>query len=194
MFDPKPNHHTHPSTATVGMWLFLASLSMLFAATILGYVVIRIRGAGSAAMGTIQLPRALWLSTAIMLGGSFTIHRAVQAIRLERQLLLRRYLEMTCVLAAAFLCVQGPSLAMLLMEHRRAALQGIALYGLVFFLILVHALHVVGGVIGLGVTTMRARQGRYDHEHYAGVKHAAMYWHFLDVVWVIMFMSMFIAG
>jgi cytochrome c oxidase subunit 3 len=58
----------------------------------------------------------------------------------------------------------------------------------------VHALHVLGGLIGLGVTTAHAFQGRYDHENYVGVKSAAMYWHFLDGVWIIMYLGIFFAG
>jgi heme/copper-type cytochrome/quinol oxidase subunit 3 len=68
------------------------------------------------------------------------------------------------------------------------------LYGLIFFLILVHALHVVGGLVGLSVTTAHALQGRYDHERYGGVKHAAMYWHFLDAVWLVMYGCLATAG
>jgi hypothetical protein len=37
-------------------------------------------------------------------------------------------------------------------------------------------------------------QGKYDHENYAGIKHAAMYWHFLDGVWIVMFFGMSILG
>ena len=48
--------------------------------------------------------------------------------------------------------------------------------------------------IVLGVTTAHALHGRYDHENYTGVKSAAMYWHFLDVVWIIMYLSILFAG
>ena len=83
----------------------------------------------------------------------------------------------------------------LLSQHRAAAVsQGLFLYGLIFVLILVHALHVVGGLVGLGITTANALRGRYDHENYTGVRSAAMYWHFLDVVWIIMFLGILLTG
>jgi cytochrome c oxidase subunit 3 len=194
MLDPKPNHRTPPYTATVGMWLFLAALTMLFAATMLAYLIIRTHGPSSPALHTIHFPRMLWLSTAAILAGSYTIHQAVHAAQHERQLLMRRYLILTCALALLFVSIQIPSLASLLSQHQTSSSQGLGLYGLVFVLILVHALHVVGGIIGLAVTTIHARQGRYDHEHFNGIKHAAMYWHFLDIVWLVMFLGMYFAG
>jgi heme/copper-type cytochrome/quinol oxidase subunit 3 len=60
--------------------------------------------------------------------------------------------------------------------------------------VLIHALHVLGGVIYLAIVTQRALAGRYDHEHYTGVKHAAMYWHFLDLVWLMMFGTFLVLG
>ena len=68
------------------------------------------------------------------------------------------------------------------------------MYGLVFFLILVHALHVVGGIVALGIVTFRARRRKYDHENYMGVQFAARYWHFLDVVWIGMFTMFLVMG
>ena len=58
-------------------------------------------------------------------------------------------------------------------------------YALVFTLVLIHALHVIGGIVQLLIVWSKARRHRFDHEHYAPVKHAMMYWHFLDGVWVV---------
>jgi heme/copper-type cytochrome/quinol oxidase subunit 3 len=192
MSDTK-SHHVPARAQTVGMWLFLASLTMLFGATMVAYFIIRSRQPATAQ--SLQLPRTLWLSTALMLAGSVAIHFAVEAARRERQQELRRHLVMTCILALLFVIVQTPAMMTLLHQHRQvAATQHVFLYGLIFFLILVHALHVVGGLIGLAVTSAHAFQGRYDHENYVGVKSAAMYWHFLDGVWIIMYLGIFFAG
>jgi cytochrome c oxidase subunit 3 len=53
---------------------------------------------------------------------------------------------------------------------------------------------VAGGIVALVATTVSAFRGKYDHENHAGVKHAAMYWHFLDIVWIVMYATMAIAG
>jgi heme/copper-type cytochrome/quinol oxidase subunit 3 len=194
MLDSKPNHRTPAGTGTVGMWLFLAALTTLFGATLIGYGAIRLTSVRSPALHTIHFPASLWLSTALMLAASWTLHQALINVRLERQAKMRKYLLASAILAAGFVCVQIPSLYLLMAEHHRMKSEGVFLYGLAFVLILVHALHVVGGIIGLAMSVRHGMQGRYDHENYAGIKHAAMYWHFLDGVWIVMFLGMFILG
>jgi cytochrome c oxidase subunit 3 len=187
MLDAKPGHRLPARAVTIGMWLFLAALTMLFGATLIGYVIIRTTSASSPPRGAISLPNSLVLSTAMMLLGSFTIHQALVAVRREKQLLLRRYLVLSCALAIGFVAIQVPAMIALIRQHQALNTRGVHLYGLVFVLVLVHALHVLGGIIGLAITTAHAYANQYDHEHHAGVKHAAMYWHFLDIVWLVMY-------
>ncbi len=177
-----------------GFWLFLASLSMLFISGMLLYVLIREHVFGNAVGGTIRLPSGVWASTAILVAGSFTIHKALAAIRTQRQGKFAIYLQITVVLASLFLAVQFPCLWEILAEHREAEQHGLVLYGLVFCLVLLHAAHVIGGIIGLCIVNVAAIQGRYDHEHYLGVKHAAVYWHFLDAVWLTMLTVFLVTG
>jgi len=192
----------------LGMTLFLIALGMLFAASMVGYIVIRVINltpktdpqTGEAipstapALGSIDLPATLWLSTLIMLLSSVTIHSAVEAVRRERQLWLRRWLMVTLLLAAGFLLIQTPALGALLSQHFGAAQGFTAIFGLIAVLIIIHALHVVGGVIPLIAITLKAHRGRYDHEYHAPVGYVAMYWHFLDVVWLVMFAVLLIAS
>jgi heme/copper-type cytochrome/quinol oxidase subunit 3 len=172
---------------TFGMWLFLAALGMLFAASMVAYIAIR-TGPQGAARGTIHLPPSLWLSTVLIILSSFTIHHAVHAIRLERHRPFRIYLLATLILAVGFVAVQTPALINLLKQHRVFEGMKAPLYGLIFFLVLLHALHVLGGIVGIVRVNIGAAQSRYDHEHCYGVRHAAMYWHFLDGVWLVMFL------
>ncbi len=58
--------------------------------------------------------------------------------------------------------------------------------GMVVVLALLHALHVAGGIIALGMVSLRAMHGKYDHERHWPVDFAAQYWHFLDVIWLFM--------
>jgi len=204
-----------PGTGTLGMWLFLTSLGILFASSMVGYLVVRlltlhekvnpvtgelVRQAGPP-LGAIRIPPGLWVSTAIMLASSFTIHLALRAVQQERQLVFRRCLAATAALAGLFLVVQIPSLWVLLQEHlayRQALLDdstvGLLPYGMVFFLIVLHALHLLGGIIPLGLVMYRARHHGYDHESHNGVKYLVMYWHFLDVVWLCLFVSFLLIG
>jgi heme/copper-type cytochrome/quinol oxidase subunit 3 len=61
------------------------------------------------------------------------------------------------------------------------------LEGLLFVLILLHGLHFMAGMIALTIVTIRGWKGRYDHEYHGGVRMCALYWRFLDVVWIAMF-------
>ena len=57
---------------------------------------------------------------------------------------------------------------------------------MVYVLALLHALHVAGGVVALGIVSTRSWLGRYDHERHWPVDFTAQYWHFLDAVWIFM--------
>jgi cytochrome c oxidase subunit 3 len=192
-----------PRASAIGMWLVLATLGMLFVSSMLLYVLMRLHVFGRTSDAPIEIPKAAWASTAIILLGSVTIHRSIAAIRFDKRERCVKWLYVTSAIAVLFLIVQSPTMWWILSEHRAIAqklmaeqipgqIAPVPLYGLVFVLILLHAAHVVGGVIALGVVTARARRGVYDHENYMGVQFAARYWHFLDIVWISMF-TMFLA-
>ena len=197
------------------MWLFLITLSILFLASLAGYIIIRVltlnpgtdpttgellRQPGPA-LGSIDVPAGLWVSTAVMLISSYTIHHALRAVQAERLATFRKALVVTLALAVVFLIVQTPSLIQLLNRHnvhqdmlREQANLGLEPYGMVFFLIVVHALHLIGGIIPLAVITRNAFRDKYDHEFHGPVKYTTMYWHFLDVVWVCLFVAFMLVG
>lgn len=209
-FFPRPNasrdpHVVPPGTQALGMWLFLIALAVLFIAGMLAYVIVRVAGtfegshpvtgevipATAPPLHTIPVPLVLWLSTAAILISSYTIHRALDNIIHERQDRFRQALITTLLLAVPFFLAQGAGLATMLST---AAEGGSPLQYAVFILIIIHALHVIGGLVPLIVIVRRAHLGRYDHEYYTPVKNLAMYWHFLDVVWLVMFACFLVLG
>lgn len=202
---PRQPHVVPPGTAALGMWLFLAALAILFIAGMLAYIIVRVAGtiegnhpltgdvipATAPPLHTLPVPLVLWLSTAAILVSSYTIHRAVENVVHERQDKFRQALIATLLLAVPFFLAQGAGLSTML---GRAAEGGTALQYAVFILIVIHALHVVGGLVPLIVVTRAAHKGRYDHEYHGPVKNLAMYWHFLDVVWLLMFACFLVLG
>ena len=189
-----PQESANPrQLATIGMWLFLAALTMLFGSSLVGYILIRLNPYTQAAAAHIHIPAIFWFSTAIMLASGLTMGRALQAIRHERQSAFRFNIALTLALAIAFVAVQFPALVHLLRQHAAIQAQGLHVYGLVFVLVLLHALHVVGGIVGLGIITRGAYAGRYDHEEHDGVYRMSLYWHFLDAVWLVMFAVLLLA-
>jgi heme/copper-type cytochrome/quinol oxidase subunit 3 len=161
-----------------------------------------------------MLNMKLIASTAIVLLASFAIHQSLKAVKRERIGTFLRWLWITNLLATGFVAVQTPAMIDLLSRDTDVvsttpaaspftggdptvadeltprdllpAERGSRLYAILFVFVLIHALHVLGGMIYLAIVTLKGHKGYYDHEHYVGVRHAALYWHFLDVVWIFM--------
>ena len=177
------------NAGTVGMILFLAALFMLFTASLVGFAFIRFRP-GNPPAGAVHLPGLLLLSTALVIGVSVALTLATRQIRAGKHRSYRKSLTAALALAAGFLTVQTPALANLLISHRDLRESGVRVYGLIFFLILLHALHVIGGMVSLIHVTVKAHRGAYERAGGAGhdpIRLTALYWHFLDGVWIVMF-------
>ena len=175
-----------------GMLIFIASLAMIFAAAILGFLVVRLEDDGSwPPPGMPALPWSLLLSTLILVASSVTFLRATGALRRDDERGLVRWLTGTLVLALAFLAVQTFAWWDLIgrgMDFSRH------LYAWTFyFLTGLHAVHVLGGVIPLWIVTRRVRRGDRSPSVRRGIFYTAMYWHFLDVAWVVLYLTL-VAG
>jgi cytochrome c oxidase subunit 3 len=110
---------------------------------------------------------------------------AADGARQGRQKSLRAGLLATLVLGLGFLASQTVCWFSLV---ARDFTMRTNLYGFLFYLLTgLHALHVVGGLVPLGLTTVRAFEGRYSAASHEGVAHVALYWHFLDVIWLVLF-------
>ena len=185
--------HGRPLTGvgTFGMVLFLVSLGVLFTASLIGYLVVRARAEAWPPPGMPHLPRGLWFSTVVMLLSSGTLHAAVRAVRRDRAGALIGLLLITTLLGVVFLVTQAVNWAWLIGIHATAST---GLYMFTFYLLTgLHAAHVLGGLIPMAVVTAKSFRLGYTSADYRGVKYMAMYWHFLDVVWLIMFTLMFLA-
>ena len=180
------------SAGRLGMRLLVASLSMLFGATVMGYLVIRSRASVWPPPGVPALPAGLLLSTLLLLACSGAIFIGSDGIRRGQERTLRVGLLVALVLAVAFLASQTVCWFWLV---ARSFTIRTNLYGFLFYLLTgLHALHVVGGLVPLAVTTARAWKGRYTAASHEGVAHVALYWHFLDAIWLVLFLVLAITA
>ena len=181
LFAKRRDGQTPPSTGVLGMAIFLVSLSVLFIASIVGYLIVRFRADTWQPSEAADLPRGLWISTAVILISSVTMHGALQGVRRGRMDHLHRGLLATLGLGVLFLTLQIVAwFRMVEMGvHARSSLYAFTFY----MLTALHGLHVVGGLIPLTIATIRSGLGRYTPAHHPGVIYVSMYWHFLDVVW-----------
>ncbi len=179
-----------------GAWLLIASLSVFFiACTILYaiYVVLRV-APGGGQLQPFYVPQLFVLTTVNLLAISVLLHLAVAAVRREKRVDFARYIVLAFTLSIVFFMIQGSALSWMVGELLKPAAAVSNLYGLTFFLVVIHALHVVGGVAGLTFLLFGMYRGSYDHERNFPVRFCAMYWHFLDFVWVLMLASFALAA
>ena len=178
------------------MRLFLASLAMLFGGSLLGFIVIRLQ-MRHYWPDLPPLPKLLWLSTAILVVSSLTMQFAVRGVRRNDQVSLRAGMILTTMLGIAFLTVQIKCwltwLEPISQRWRELNEFRLALTGF-YVLTVLHALHVIGGLIPMTIAARNASIGCYSSENYAGMYYCAMYWHFLDAVWVILFATLLLAN
>lgn len=179
-----------PYTGTVGTFFTVVSLGMLFAGSIIAYVVTRSRQGGWPPPDAPDLPLGLWLSTAVMVVLSLVIHAAMRAARQNDQPVVKASVVAWALLAVVFLVVQIINWVNLI---QLGLTPKSGFYGLMFFLLTaLHAVHVVGGLIPLAFVFRHAMAGRYTPHESDGLRNCAIYWHFLDGVWIVMFLVVFV--
>ena len=189
--------------AKLAFYLFLGSLGMFFLASLITYLIIRdqafnpipdaipnsIATMGPKTYTPLKIPISFWISTAILIGVSYSLHRACFMVRRERQQEFRFFLTVAAVGAVAFVIIQSFGMVYLLDEHLSKSDGSMKVYGMSFSLSLIHAIHVIGGLVFLGFVMYGAWQQQYDHERHWTVDNCASYWHFLDVVWAVMLVT-----
>ena len=173
------------------MRLFLLSLGVLFAAGLVAFWVVRARAEYWPPIGAPALPRMLLLSTALAAAASGAVQAGLVAIRRGNEPALSRSLAAALVLAIAFLGCQA--VAWLGFFDRATFARH--LYGFTFYALTgLHALHVLGGIVALVVVAIRARLGKYSWAQHAAVRSTAAYWHFLGVVWLVIYATLALAS
>ena len=179
-----------------GAWLFLTSLGVFFVACMILYAIyIVLRVSPQAAdLQPFYVPRSFVLTTVNLIAISVLLHMAVGAVRREQRNDFPRYIIIAFALSLVFFAIQGTGLTMMVTELQKPNASLRNLYSLTIVLVIVHALHVVGGVAAMVFLLFGMARGKYDHERHFPIKFCAMYWHFLDVVWILMLCSFALAA
>ena len=174
--------------ATMVFYLFLASLTMFFLASLATYCIIRTQAFQpiQRSYEALQLPISFWISTLLLVAISVLLQRACWLVHRERQLEFRRWLIWAWFVSFTFVFIQAIGMDQLLTHHFTQTDGSTKVYGMSFTLALIHALHVLGGMIFLAFIIIQSLRNKYDHERHWAVNHCAAYWHFLDVVWFSM--------
>jgi cytochrome c oxidase subunit 3 len=188
---PPANKSSRLDAATLGMFLFIASEAMLFGSFFTAYFFVRVVN---------PLAPETWppdpfefpvfvagINTAILVTSSFTMHWAVQSIRRGNRTGLKAGLVLTIALGLAFLLTQ-----MIEYAHVGFNTSDGAFASIFFGLTGLHGAHVFVGLSLLVFTAVRAFRGHFSPDHYHGVEIPGIYWHFVDVMWIVVYSAVYL--
>ena len=178
----------------LGMWVFLLSEVMFFSSLIGAYIILRFAHPEQWAEPNHVLNVPLTgFNTFMLICSSVTMVKAFAAIEHGDQAGLRKWLLATIVLGSAFVGIQVYEYIKLaghgfVPAAATYAAEGGPLYGSTFYTMTgFHGAHVTIGVLALIFTAVKAFRGKYTAEDYGGVEIMGLYWHFVDLVWIILF-------
>ena len=186
---PEANQSSRVEAQFLGMLLFIISEIMLFGAFFTAYFFIRVVGdADVAGRGRASCRwRSPGVNTAILISSSFTMHWALEGARNENRAALRVGLLTTFLLGLTFLAIQINEYVHIGFAPADNA-QGTIFYGLTGL----HGAHVFVGLTLLAFATIRAFRGHFTAKEHRGVEVPGIYWHFVDVMWIIVYTTIYI--
>ena len=185
---PEAHRSSRVEPAVLGMLLFIASEIMLFGSFFTAYFFVRVNGNAEWPLPPFELPKFVaGVNTAILVTSSFTIHWALQSIKRGNRAGLQAGLVLTLALGTTFLLTQ-------IREYSRVGFAphdgafGTIFYGLTGL----HGAHVFVGLTLLTFATIRAFRGHFSAAHHSGVEVPGIYWHFVDVMWIVVYTTVYL--
>jgi cytochrome c oxidase subunit 3 len=188
------------STAFLGMLLFIGSELMFFAGLFAAYFNARAQAQPNwppeglehviNPFPTEPIPYLPVIATTILILSSGTMQWAVWRIRKGDRRGMNRALLVTLIMGAVFLSAQAFEYLVLLDEDGFGINSGI--YGTLFYTMTgFHGAHVFGGLIGIFIVLLRGAAGQFSARHHVAVEAVSAYWHFVDVVWIFLFFTLY---
>jgi heme/copper-type cytochrome/quinol oxidase subunit 3 len=174
------------------MWMLLATETMFFGGLVGAFMVLRLSAAVWPPPAQPRLPvAATAINTLVLLLSSYTLTRALRAVRRDDRRRLVIELAWTAGLGALFLAVQGAEWIRLIGFGLTASSGA---YGATFYtLIGAHGVHVLVALVWLTLVTWAATRGRYAARDHVGVAVCAMYWHFVVALWPVLYVLVYLA-
>ena len=170
------------------LWVGIASMVMAFAGLTSGYVVSRSSLLEKERWMVFELPSYFYFSTAVIILSSITIIWAVKSAKNGNANAATQALWITFLLGLGFAVLQVLGWKQLhdggvFFTGASSNVAGSWVYAITFF----HLLHMIGGLISLLFTTIKSTKGLYSSSDMLGIELAATFWHFLDIVWIYLF-------
>jgi cytochrome c oxidase subunit 3 len=185
---PPANQSSRVEAQFLGMLLFIISEIMLFGAFFTAYFFLRVVNHDPWPAPGTELPKLVaGINTAILVSSSFTIHWALEGARQGNRRAMRAGLLTTFLLGLTFLTVQINEYVHIgFAPHDHA--QGTIFYSLTGL----HGAHVFVGLTLLAFATIRAFRGHFNPKEHRGVEVPGIYWHFVDIMWIVVYTTVYI--
>ena len=180
-----------PSRGIVGMWCLICAEAAIFIIFVVAYIYYIGKSlSGPTPAQVLELPI---LGTICLLSSSFTVHWAVSALRKDNIRNCTLGLAATVLLGTIFLLTTAQEWYHLI--HDEGLTIKTNLFGTTYYsLVGLHATHVVVGLIMLSLTLAFSLAGRVKEEHSEKLEVLSLYWHFVDAVWVVVFLVVYVIG
>jgi cytochrome c oxidase subunit 3 len=185
---PAAHASSRVDARVLGMFLFIASETMLFGAFFTAYFFVRVVNGTPWPTPPFHLPVFVaGVNTAILVTSSFSMHWALQSVKRGNRAGLKGGLVLTFLMGLTFLLTQ-------IREYSRIgfAPKDGAFATIFFSLTGLHGAHVFVGLSILLIMTMRAFRGHFSPAHHHGVEIGGIYWHFVDVMWIVVYTTVYI--
>lgn len=188
---PAAHHSSRVDAPVLGMFLFIASEAMLFGSFFAAYFFVRVVNPSAPA----EWPPEPYhfpvfvagINTTILVTSSFTMHWALQSIKRNQRPAFLAGMVLTFLMGLAFLLTQ-------IIEYLNVGFNtGAGAWASVFFCLTgLHGAHVAIGLTLLGIVIVRGFRGHYSPEHHHGVELSGIYWHFVDIMWIVVYTAVYL--
>jgi cytochrome c oxidase subunit 3 len=181
--EPEPERTPPPEGYRIAIRLVIISITVLFLSLTSAYIFNRAKNF------PIVMPQVLWLSTALIISSSMTMEIARRALRRRLEGRFKVWISVTMALGLGFLIAQ-----LVAWDHLRDSgfyLNKNFRSGYAYIFTALHGIHLIGGLIALAYLVLRAQSKWTAVRRRVTVDVTAMYWHFLDGLWVYLLTLIF---
>lgn len=167
----------------------MISMFMMFAGLTSAFVVSKSRADW---LKDFQMPSAFFFSTAVIMGCSVTFHLAKKAIQKDNQKATTSFLLATLALGVLFVILQFVGFNQIIAKgYYFTGAESSITTTFLYIVTVVHLLHLAGGLIALLIILYKQLKHKYNSAQTLGIELGAMYWHFLDLLWVYLFLFLY---
>jgi cytochrome c oxidase subunit III len=182
----KQRQKMHPHKFT--LWVAIGSIVMMFAGLTSAFIV----KSNQTNWKTVTLPKAFWISTAVIVISSLTLQMALRSFKQREMNKYRSLMGITVMLGVVFVVLQWIGFQDLWAQN--ITFKGAGAGQFLYVIFGLHALHVIGGIITLIVMFIKAFVGKVKLYSSVPVEVMAIYWHFVDILWIYLLLFFLIIG